>query len=88
MSSQQTTDITARLYDCRRTAQTLLGARYDQDMKALAKEIQRVSDEKNISTLAAATSLARGLSGHGQIVVLAAFVEMTEPSQQDVVSRG
>lgn len=70
----------AKLYECRDAARALLGAHYKQDMDAWAAAIRADAKAANCSELKAAMKLSNDGDGFKQLVVLAAFVEMTEPS--------
>ena len=75
-----TIQVAAKLYECRDAARSLLGVHFKRDAALWAIAIQGVADMDNISTLAAANKMARETDGFGAIVILAAFVEMTEPT--------
>lgn len=81
-----TVQMATQLYECRDAARTLLGAHYKQDMATWALAIRAGAKADNCSELAAAMKLATGGDGFKHIVVLAAFVEMSEPSTE--FSRG
>jgi hypothetical protein len=72
--------IAAKLYECRDAARSLLGAHYKRDMDMWAIAIRALAERDKCSDLNAATKMAREADGFGAIVVLAACVEMTEPS--------
>ena len=74
--------IAAQLYTMRDTARNLLGARYAGKMAEHATAIRAVADDQQCSELRAAQLMVKAAgSEYGTIIVLAAFVEMTEPSQ-------
>jgi hypothetical protein len=73
--------IAAKLYECRDAARSLLGAHYKRDMDMWAIAIRAVAERDKCSELSAAQKMARETDGFGAIVVLAACVEMTEPSE-------
>jgi hypothetical protein len=81
MSDEQAIAITAKLYECRRAARSLLGAHYTRDMALWATAIRGVAAADKSSELAAASKMASEADGFGAVVVLAAYVEMTEPSE-------
>jgi hypothetical protein len=81
VSNERAVTITAQLYECRRAARSLLGTHYKRDMDLWAKAIRDGALQVGVSELAVATSIARKTDGFGAIVVLAAYVEMTEPSE-------
>ena len=80
MATMNTIQMAAKLYECRDAARSLLGAHYKRDMNLWALAIKGVADADKCSELAAANKMARGADGFGAIVVLAAYVEMAEPS--------
>jgi hypothetical protein len=81
VSEERAVAITAKLYECRRAARSLLGAHYKRDMDLWATAIKGVAATGQTSELDAATKMARETDGFGAIVVLAAYVEMMEPSE-------
>jgi hypothetical protein len=87
MQAEQTTKMAARLYECRDAARSLLGAHYAQDMALWAMAIRGTAQTDGCSELAAATKMAKETDGFGAIVVMAAFVEMTEPSNAELRGR-
>lgn len=70
----------AKLYECRDSARSLLGTHYKRDMDLWALAIKGVATADKCSELAAATKMAREADGFGAIVILAAYVEMEEPT--------
>jgi hypothetical protein len=82
MSAEAAVKIAAKLYECRDAAKSLLGAHYARDMELWARAIRGVATAEKDTEVAAATKMAREADGFGAIVILAAYVEMTEPSTQ------
>ena len=80
METEQATRLAAKLYECRDAARRLLGAHYKRDMDLWAIAIRGDAEQKKCSDLEAATDIANKAGGFGAIVVLAAYVEMAEPS--------
>ncbi|MFJ2989991.1 hypothetical protein ACIPF8_19165 [Collimonas sp. NPDC087041] len=79
---QQTIEIMAKLYEARNASQQLHGANWVAHMSKYSVLIQQIMDGKKIDALAAATIIAKhSTSGFQQLDVLAAAVEMIEPSQ-------
>lgn len=72
--------VAAKLYECRDAARRLLGAHYERDMSLWARVIRGVAAEACVGELAAAQKIAGAEGGMGAVMVLAAYVEMTEPS--------
>lgn len=81
MNAEKLTRMAAQLYECRDAARSLLGAHYKRDMGGWAMAIRGVAVSDGTTELAAAQKMAKEADGFGAIVVLAAFVEMTEPSE-------
>ena len=78
---QQQIEIAAKLYKCRDSARFLLGERYAEKMADYGNAINEVSVRLNCSQMAAATKMAgRTDDGMLQILIFAAAVELTEPS--------
>lgn len=71
--------IAAKLYDCRDTAKRLLGTHFKRDMELWAKAIRSVAESDKSTELAAAQKMATATDSFGVIVILSAFVEMTDP---------
>jgi len=83
MTSERGVKLAAGLYQCRDAARTLLGAHYQRDMELWARAIKGVAAKDDSSDLAAATKMAAATGSFGAVTILAAFVEMTEPSPKD-----
>ena len=74
--------IAAKLYDCRDAARSLLGTHFKRDMDMWAIAIRGEAETKKCTELEAAHGMAREADGFGAIVVLAAYVEMVEPTKE------
>jgi hypothetical protein len=72
--------VAAKLYECRDTARSLLGAHYAGDMAKWGKLIAALSKKRECTELAAAQELANEAGGMGAVFILAAYVELSEPS--------
>jgi hypothetical protein len=74
--------MTAQLYEMRDLAKMLLQDRYAARMVELGEVINNVATAQKISLLAAATLLAKAPTNTpmGAILVMAAVVELMEPS--------
>ena len=70
----------SQLYEARDAARSLLGEKYQNRMQELGAAIKHVAAQRAISDLSAATMLAQQTSGFGVVMVLAAVVELTEPT--------
>jgi hypothetical protein len=71
----------ARLYQCRDTAKSIMGAKYQEEIACFSRLIQAQAKRDGCSELAAATDLAGKAGGFGAIYMLAAYVELVEPSE-------
>lgn len=80
MSAEQQILMASKLYACRRTAKFVLGKQYDARMKELGEALQKIAEGKGISVLSAAIEGAKGASPEAMVQILAAAVELTEPS--------
>ncbi|MCU7372810.1 hypothetical protein PEC18_18585 [Paucibacter sp. O1-1] len=72
----------AELYGARDTAKRLLGAGFKERMASFAEVINKVADRKACSSMQAAIEIAKqpGVSDIERVMVLAAVVELVEPS--------
>lgn len=74
--------MTAQLYDTRDTVKGFLGAKYGEVMAEIGKVVSGLADKEGIPLLSAATRICKDqrLSGFTQLYVIAAAVELVEPS--------
>lgn len=75
--------LAAKLYECRDAARTLLGEQYLARMAEYGATIRQVAAAKQCSDIKAAMLLAQSpdhSTGVGQVLCLAAAVELIEPS--------
>jgi hypothetical protein len=72
----------AQLYDMRDKARRLLGDKYKPHMAELGKILKMTADRDSRPVLSVATEVAkkRGLIGMDLLLVMAAAVELTEPT--------
>jgi hypothetical protein len=83
MSMQATENkvkMAAQLYQYRDAARSMLGGEYATRMAEMGAAIKHVAGVKGISDMSAAIELAQQTSGFGTVIVLAAVVELTEPT--------
>ena len=82
-------EIAARLYECRAAARSILGDKYHQRMEERADVVKAVAKRDNCNDITAATAVIKecGLEGLDAILMLAAVVEMTEPSIPSIGER-
>lgn len=87
--SERLVKISAKLYGARDAARRMLGATYLERTKAWGELIDQVARAKGLSRIEAATLLANGAVEEGNnmavVVILAAAVELIEPSPQVVI---
>lgn len=81
-ATEQQVRMAAQLYDMRDKAKRLLGDRYKPHMAELGKILKMTADRDGKSVLAVATEVAkkRELIGMDLMLVMAAAVELEEPS--------
>lgn len=81
-ASEQKVKMAARLYDMRDKARLLLGDRYGPHMAELGKLLKMTAERDGKEPLAVAVDVAkrRGLTGMDLMMVMAAAVELTEPT--------
>lgn len=81
---EQAIGITAKLYRARNAAKFLLGEAFLAEMAKWRDGIEKVAAARKVSHLQATILLSKqaGEDGNGvvQLLILAAYVEMTEPS--------
>lgn len=76
--------IAAQLYECRNAARTLLGDNYSERMHEYGDSIRSVAAVKGCGELEAGKILAEAAGGGmTAVLVLAATVEIIEPSHKD-----
>ena len=78
--------ITMKLYEMRNRAKLLLGERYGEEMRHLRRVIEVVQSEHGGSPLSAATKICQALAsitdGLDIVIIMAAALEMIEPSEE------
>lgn len=81
-ATQKQVQMAAQLYDMRDKARRLLGTRYKAHMAELGKILSMTAERDKKSVLAVATEVAnkRGLIGMDLLMVMAAAVELMEPT--------
>ncbi|WP_454262177.1 hypothetical protein [Pseudoxanthomonas mexicana] len=82
--AEQHVRLTAQLYEAREQMRRLLGDAFSARMAALGKAIQVIAEKKKITVLQAGIAAAKAMQEDGQaytaVSVLAATVELLEPS--------
>lgn len=79
-SLRRTPPITPRLYACRDAARVLLGDEYVRRLSEIGGTLQSAAQAADSDILQAAYDAARGLDGVDALQILAAAVEILEPS--------
>jgi hypothetical protein len=80
MVGEQKVRMAARLYEMRDTARQLLGDKYADKMAELGSALRHAADLTQREPLSVAIEAARDADGLVQCYVLAAAVELAEPS--------
>lgn len=80
MVGERQVRMAARLYEMRDTARSLLGDKYADKMAELGSALRQVADLTQRDPLSVAIEAARNTDGLAQCYVLAAAVELAEPS--------
>lgn len=82
MATEQQVRMAAQLYDMRDKAKRLLGDKYKPHMAELGKILKMTAEREKQSVLAVATDVSkkRNLIGMDLLMVMAAAVELEEPS--------
>lgn len=81
-ATQQQVQMAAKLYELRDRARTLLGERYKPHMTELGKILQATADRdgKSVIVVAKEVCTKRDLIGMDMMMVMAAAVELVEPT--------
>lgn len=81
-ATEQQVQIAAKLYEMRNRARRLLGEKYKQHMAELGRILKDTARQTGKSEIVVATEVAkkRNLVGIDLMMVMAAAVELTEPS--------
>lgn len=81
---EQAINLTAKLYGARKAVKFLLGDKYPEEMATWRLAIEKVAAARKVKDLQATILLSQEASKDGDgmlpLMVLAAYVEMTEPS--------
>lgn len=80
MSAEKVIKIAAGMYDARHTVRRFLGDKYQTQMAPLIAIIKGVAREQKMDELHAMMRLCKETDGFGQAMLMAAYVEMTEPT--------
>ena len=85
-ATEQHVGIAAQMYECRATARRLLGERFKPKMREFGKIVQAVAKRDNCNEIVAGATVIKEakLFGMDSLMLMAAVVEMVEPSNADV----
>lgn len=80
--SEQHVALAARMYECRATARRLLGDRFEPKMRELANVVRAVAKRDGFNNIVAGATIIKEarLFGMDLLMLMAAVVEMTEPT--------
>ena len=81
-ATEQHVGIAAQMYECRATARRLLGERFKPKMREFGKIVQAVAKRDNCNEIVAGATVIKEakLFGMDSLMLMAAVVEMVEPS--------
>lgn len=81
-ATEQNVKTAAQMYECRDAARRLLGEKYHARMDERARVIRTVAKRDNCNDIVAGATIIKdaGLHGIDVLLLMAAVVEMTEPS--------
>jgi hypothetical protein len=81
-ATEQHVAIAAKMYECRATARRLLGDKYRYHMNERASVVSAVATRDNCNNIVAGATVIKeaGLQGMDALLLMAAVVEMIEPS--------
>ena len=81
-ATEQHVAMAAKMYECRAAARRLLGDKFNQQMDERARVVRAVAKRDNCNEIVAGATVIKeaGLQGMDALLLMAAVVEMTEPS--------
>ena len=76
----------AKMCECRTAARSILGDKYQDRMRELAQVVMAVAERDQCNPIVAGATVIKtaGLEGMQSLMLMAAVVEMVEPSNADV----
>ena len=85
-ATEQCVQTAAQMYECRAAARRLLGDMYQYHMDERARVVRAVAKRDNCNDIVAGATVIKeaGLQGAQALLMMAAVVEMTEPSNAEV----
>ena len=86
MENEKAVTMAAKLYEARRAARTLLGARWREHMQFIGEAIKLCQRRTGLDTIQAAMKMCERCHAYGRpatdsVHILAAAVELVEPSE-------
>lgn len=81
-ATEQQVEIAAGMYECRKTARFILGDRFRPKMEELAVVVDAVAKRDKCDVIVAGATVIKDgeLEGMGALLLMAAIVEIVEPS--------
>lgn len=85
-ATEQHVAMAAKMYECRATARRLLGDKFHQRMEEYASVVRAVAKRDNCNDIVAGATVIKeaGLQGMDSLLLMAAVVEMYEPSNVEL----
>lgn len=85
-ATEQHVALAAQMYECRAAARRLLGDKYHARMDERARVIRAVAKRDNCNDIVAGATVIKEarLNGMDSLLLMAAVVEMTEPSNAEI----
>lgn len=84
-ANEQHVEIAAKMYECRTAARSILGDKYQDKMRELAQVVMAVAERDQCNPIVAGATVIKtaGLEGMQSLMLMAAVVEMVEPSKKE-----
>ena len=77
---RHTVGMAHRMYECRDAARFLFGDKFQAKMTEFAEAIKAVAEAKGCTEIQALNAMGKKTEGMATICLIAAYVEMVEPS--------
>lgn len=84
-TTEQHVAMAAKMYECRATARRLLGDKFHERMAERARLVRAIAKRDNCNDIVAGATVIKeaNLQGMDALLMMAAVVEMTEPSNAE-----
>lgn len=81
-ATEQHVQLAAKMYECRTAARSILGEKYQEKMREIAQVVSAVAKRDKCNAIVAGATVikAENLGGMESLMLMAAVVEMVEPS--------